>query len=367
MPSHIDFVAIPEVDSRHPQILAASQLLEQGEVPESWEDMVATLVEQLAPLVALADHVFVHNILTKHFNLPLTAALFRLIDAGTIRHCIAWCHDFTWTSASSRRKVFSGYPWDLLRTYHNRVTYVVVSTQRLQELAALFGCAPECIHVIYNGVEPAELLHLSSTGQGLAARLGLLEADLVMLMPVRVTQAKNIEYALQVTAALKEQGLRPKLILTGPPDPHDPGAMAYFRTLQGLREKLGVGEEMRFVFESGPKPGEHFQISLAVVADLYRLADVVFMPSHREGFGMPVLEAALVGVPVVATEKIPAATEIGGQHVFQFSLNQAPEDMAAQMLTWLEETSTYPLRRIVRQRYTWQAIFRRDIEPLLQG
>ncbi len=108
-------------------------------------------------------------------------------------------------------KVFPGQPWDLLRTLHDRMTYVVVSAQRQQELAALFGCAPERIHVVYNGVEPAELLGLSPTGWDLGKRLGILDADLVLLMPVRVTQAKNIEYALQVTAALKAQGVRPKL------------------------------------------------------------------------------------------------------------------------------------------------------------
>ena len=151
--------------------------------------------------------------------------------------------------------MFPGQPWDLLRTLHDKVTYVVVSAQRQQELAALFGCPLERIHVVYNGVDPAELLGLTPTGWDLVQRLGLLEADLILLMPVRVTQAKNIEYALQVTAALKAQGLRPKLILTGPPDPHDPESMTYFRSLQDLRAQLGVEEEMRFVFESGPNAG----------------------------------------------------------------------------------------------------------------
>jgi hypothetical protein len=55
------------------------------------------------------DHLIVHNVFTKHFNLPLTAALFELLDAQRIPHCIAWCHDFTWTSPHSRSKVHAGY------------------------------------------------------------------------------------------------------------------------------------------------------------------------------------------------------------------------------------------------------------------
>ena len=107
------------------------------------------------------DHVIIHNVFTKHFNLPLTAALMRLLEQGMIRHCIAWCHDFTWTSAHSRSSVHPGYPWDLLRTFREDVTYVTVSRHRQAELAGLFHCAPERIHVVYDGVDPAELYSLS--------------------------------------------------------------------------------------------------------------------------------------------------------------------------------------------------------------
>ena len=48
-------------------------------------------------------------------------------------------------------------------------------------------------------------LALSQPGEALIERLGLWESDLVLLMPVRITQAKNIEYAIQVTAALKQR------------------------------------------------------------------------------------------------------------------------------------------------------------------
>jgi glycosyltransferase involved in cell wall biosynthesis len=306
----------------------------------------------------------VHNVFTKHFNLPLTAALDRIRDQKQGQRTIAWCHDFTWTSPSSSAKVRPGYPWDLLRTYRSDVTYVTVSRRRQREMAALFGCPPEQIHVVYNGVDPSALLGLSAEGETLVQRLGLLAYDLVLLMPVRVTQAKNIEYALRVVAALKARGCRPKLILTGPPDPHDAKSMAYFRGLQSLRQDLGVEEEMRFIFESGPEPGLPFIVGAEVVGDLFRTSDLMFMPSHREGFAMPVLEAGLVGIPVVCTE-VPAAVEIGGEDVILFDKDDDPAHLADRLLLWAERNPIHRLRRRVRQGYTWQAVFHRDIEPLL--
>ena len=364
LPEGVDLILVPEIDSQHAEIARMGVPLENGQVPSDFEAVCARLTETLGPILSSFDHLIVHNVWTKHFNLALTVALDRLLDQARAPHCIAWCHDFTWTSPSSRSKVHAGYPWDLLRTKRPDVTYVVVSKRRQQELAALFGCSEQEIRVIYNGVDPQKLLGLSAEGAALVDRLHLMEPDLNLLMPVRVTQAKNIEYALRLVAALKARGCRLRLILTGPPDPHDAGSMAYFQSLQALRSELDVVDEMRFVFESGSDPAEPNFVGADVVGDLFRVSDLMFMPSHREGFAMPVLEAGLVGIPVVCTE-VPAAVEIGGQDVILFDLEEEPDALAVRILAWTEESAVHRLRRRVRQGYTWQAIFRRDIEPLL--
>ncbi len=142
--------------------------------------------------------------------------------------------------------------------------------------------------------------------------------------------------------------------------------MAYFRSLQDLRRELGVEEHMRFVFESGPDPDQPYTIDAQVVGDLFRVSDMMFMPSHREGFGMPILEAGLVGLPVVCTN-VPAADEIADPDAILFDADEDPSRIAGRILDWAERSSVHRLRRRIRQRYTWRAIFRQDIEPLLGG
>jgi glycosyltransferase involved in cell wall biosynthesis len=364
-PGEVPLHRIPMIDSQHPDILKATERLNEGEIPENFEDLTSELVSTLSPLLRGADNLIVHNIFTKHFNLPLTAALDRLLDQRVIHNCLAWCHDFTWTSPTSRENVHPGYPWDLLRTRRDDVEYIVVSQRRQRALADLFECPEDEIHVIYNGVDPQTLLGLSETSERLIQRIGLLESDLILLMPVRVTRAKNIEFALKVVAVLKKQGVNPKLVLTGPPDPHDSGNMEYYHSLQTLREELGVVAEMSFVYESGPQAEQGYTISTEIVGDLIRASDVVFMPSHREGFGMPILEAGLAGTPVFCTD-IPAANEIGGDDLFIFDLDDGPEKLAEHILQWADEDPVHRLRRRIRHRFTWEALFQREIRPLLK-
>jgi glycosyltransferase involved in cell wall biosynthesis len=366
LPPRAEFVQLPEMDSQHPSIVQASRSLEAGQLPGDFPILTSSLEDSLAPVLQGMDLVIVHNIFTKHFNLPLTAALTNLLDKKTIHRCIAWCHDFTWTSPHSRPSVHPGYPWDLLRTSLPDVTYVTVSRSRQQELAGLLGCPPEQIKVIYNGVDPAEIYSLSGEGQSLVDRLDLDCADLVLLMPVRITQAKNIEYALQMIATLKTRGLLPRLVVTGPPDPHDPENMSYYYSLLDLRRQLGLEQEARFVYESGPQSGDGYTIGLPVVRQLYRLCDALLMPSHREGFGMPVLEAGLIGMPVFTTA-IPAAEEIGEAEVVLISADDPPELTAQRISDWAESSTEHQLRVRIRRRFTWQAIFQQDILPMLRG
>ena len=366
-PPGTDLVLIPELDSQHPRILEISQALNLGNIPPGFEEMTTHLVDRLASVLKSIDFLIVHNVFTKHFNLPLTAALFRMLDAGMIRHCAAWCHDMSWTSPRSRSKMHEGYPWEFLRTQRPEITYVTVSNGRQQELADLFGCRPQEIRVIYNGVDPAELLALSEEGLALIDRLGMWNSDINLLMPVRVTQAKNIELAIHVAAALKEKGINPNIVVTGPPDPHDPMNMEYFQSLLELRDLLGVDRQVHFVYQSGPNPGDPLIVDMPIVAELFRVSDALFMPSRREGFGMPILEAGLIGIPVFSTDHVPAANEIGGQDVIQFSAEADPGQVAGLILEAIGKSPMLQLRRRVRQSLTWRSIFNWQILPLVEG
>ncbi len=365
LPDPVEYIEIPLVDSKHPEILPLTQKLQEGVVPDNFDALTERLVDLLIPALAPFDQLIVHNIFTKQFNLPLTAALFRLLGRPGIPHMISWVHDIAWTSPRSRPKMHAGYPWDLLRRYDPRIAWVVVSKQRQDELVALFDISKDDVEVIYNGVDPYQLLNITAEGRELIDRLNLFESDLIILMPVRVTKLKNIEFAMRMLAALKKYISKPRIVLTGPPDPHEGDSLDYFRQLRSLRAELDVEEEMIFVYESGPDPESGYPVGMEMVSDLMRSADLVLLPSFREGFGMSVLEAGIEGIPVFSTP-IPAALEIGKEDIHLINIEAPPEQTARQIAEWAQGDRAYDLRKRTRQRYTWQSLFERQIKPLLQ-
>ncbi|MDP3449562.1 MAG: glycosyltransferase family 4 protein, partial [Anaerolineaceae bacterium] len=131
-----------------------------------------------------------------------------------------------------------------------------------------------------------------------------------------------------------------------------------------LRKELKLENNVHFVYEAGPDPKIGYMISQQVVSELYRVADAMFMPSHREGFGMPILEAGLLGLPIISTE-VPAVQELQLTEALIFSKDTRPSELASKILTWINEKPEHRLRVEVRQNFTWKSLFDRKILPLL--
>jgi glycosyltransferase involved in cell wall biosynthesis len=365
LPEATAVTIIPELDSENPGNREIAQALADRLMPDGFQSLAGRIENVLRLAFESSQIVIAHNVLSMQFNLPLTAALHRLLDQRPGWRLVSWTHDVSrFVRPSSGAPQRAGHPWHLLRRFRPEVTYVAVSEERRHHLAEALGCSPEAIHVIPNGVDAGTLLGWSETGRELIEAFGLLDADLALLMPVRVTRAKNIEFALEVTAGLKALGLDPRLVVSGPPDPHAADGLSYYRGLLALRDDLGLQGQAFFVYEGTARLGSPCEIAAAVVGELYRACDIVFMPSHREGFGLPVLEAGLAFRPIFVTP-VPALELLGPSDVQRIEPGEPAGMLAERLAAWASQDAALRLRRRVRQGFTWPALFRSRIEPLL--
>jgi glycosyltransferase involved in cell wall biosynthesis len=358
----VQFHRIPEIDSRHSKAEEIGRTLAKGTVNSDFYEFRDFIIEKVRPLISSSATCIVHNALSLHFNFPLTAALRHLSEEKACQ-IIAWNHDFAWRDKLYLSDMHHGYPWDLLRTPWPGVRYVVVSSHRQTMQAELLGIPESKIEVITPGVDYIQFLNLNPLTREIITKLDLVKADPLMLLPARVIPRKNLQFAVRVAAALKELKPQPVLVITGPPDPHNPKIQAYLQSLKQLREDLDVDKVVYFLYELG-KDDQPLYLPDEVVADLYRFSDLLLFPTLREGFGIPVLEAGLVNLPVFAAD-IPTVYESAGDYANLFDPNGDPKKVAEEIARFLENSDSYKLRKRVVNNFTWQAIIEKKIIPLI--
>lgn len=81
-------------------------------------------------------------------------------------------------------------------------------------------------------------------------------------------------------------------------------------------------------------------VTRPVLAALYRRAALVVLPSEREGFGLPVVEAMACGTPILCSD-LPVLREVGGDAA-EYATVAAPDAWAAQIVHLLNARQQDP-------------------------
>ncbi|GAA3364999.1 MULTISPECIES: D-inositol-3-phosphate glycosyltransferase [Saccharopolyspora] len=157
------------------------------------------------------------------------------------------------------------------------------------DLVRLYGASPDEVETIPPGVD----LRRFTPGDATAARarFGVRPDALVFAFVGRIQPLKAPDVLLRATAELlaRRPELRARLEVLVVGGPSGSG-LDRPESLHELAGELGITDVVRFL---PPQGG-------AALADVYRAADVVAVPSYNESFGLVALEAQACGTPVVA-------------------------------------------------------------------
>lgn len=147
---------------------------------------------------------------------------------------------------------------------------------------------------------------------------------------------KRIDVLLDVFAAVRERSPGIKLVQVGPP---------WNQNYAEQIRRLGIGEDVL----------QFRDLTRDQLAELYRRAAVVLVPSESEGFGLPIIESLACGAVVIASD-LPVLREVGGQAVVYRTLADIPA-WAEAVTRSLSEPGFAPpreLRLSQASRYTWK-------------
>lgn len=323
-------------------------VLDRGQSDQNFSQYRSVLVDAFAGALAGFEVLIAHNVLTMHFNLALTQALHDIAPNGKI---VAWTHDLTATNSDYALPNPTKPPWNLMRTACADVTYVATSDFRAKELKNTLKLKTEPI-VIPNVVDPARLFALTPEMVESLISLEIPWHDFVFLLPARLMIRKNIEMAIEVVKKLKEQKRNPLLLITGAKVTNSPASMHYG---EFLRKSLPDDLKSTIVYVS-----DFFDVKDETMRDLYLLSDCLLFPSRQEGFGLPILEAALHRMPVLCND-IPAYRALEGEGSFLLDdLAKLPE-----AITWLEALPTFRQQRRCRRLFDPTVVYHKFYEPFL--
>ena len=163
---------------------------------------------------------------------------------------------------------------------------VIASTPyEFDDLVEHYGTKPESICISPPGVDHA----VFAPGPKAEARRRLgIEFGPILLFAGRIQPLKGVDVAIETLQVVRESHPLARLVVVGGPSGGDGEAeMAHLAQLAVHR---GLGSDVVF------RPPEAHD----TLADFYRAADALLMPSRSESFGLVAAEAQAAGLPVVA-------------------------------------------------------------------
>ncbi len=350
----------PLLSSRHPEILKLQQNpIQNYKRIQAVADMI---VDYLNDSLQNFDILLAHNVLSMHYNLPLTLALHKLADTNTIK-VVNWNHDSPYFYKDYSKDI-DKKPWLILKKYNPNISYITISPCRAKEFQALYKTEKE-ISVIPNGIDPTRVFTLSKTTLRLIKENNLFTTDLLIVQPSRLHPRKNIELSIEVIRAFHDKGVKAKLLLAGAYDPHERKTSHYYNKLKNLAESLQVQDHIIMVADHYFESGEKMSVEWDTIRDLYHISDLLFLPSKQEGFGIPLLEAGMIKLPIACSDIEPFKS-IAGEDVLYFSLKDRPKDIAANILEYLGQLHPSRMYRNIFRDYIWDNIYNDLFKPCLE-
>ncbi len=230
------------------------------------------------------------------------------------------------------------------RLLRNAAGWIAVTPDERSQYSD-YGISPQQVRVLPNGVMPEEYARVNDTNP--LADMGLQGKDYILFMG-RLNPIKGPDLLLEAFCSIAQKFPQVHLVFAGP----DGGLRAELE--QVIREHA-LEERTHLVgFISG-----NAKVSL------YRNALFLAIPSRHEAMSIVVLEAGVVGVPVLLTDQcgFDSVGKIGGGLV----VRPKADEIAGGMMQMLERRDELPgmgwkLQALVLRDFTWAISVQRHLE-----
>lgn len=200
--------------------------------------------------------------------------------------------------------------WSIKNSCRWAKKIIAVSNNTKKDLVELYKISEDKIKVVYEGVSLCHSELVSESRENMEKILKQVQDDKYFLFIGRLEERKNINGIVEAFEILKEKYKIPhKLVLAGK------GGHGY----EDIKNKILKSKNKETIILPGFVADEEKEKYI-------KNADVFLFPSFYEGFGLPILEAQNVGVPVV-TSNVSSMPEAAGNAALLVNPKK-PEEIA---------------------------------------
>lgn len=355
---------------------------------ESFDEDVDNLVKGLEVALEGIDVVITHDVIYQNAALKHNFAARKYAEAHPEVRWLHWIHSATSPATlNNLRPYFNDEYLNLVTKKFPNSYYVFFNDYSKPRIAEMFGSSIEDVKTVHHPTDVCGFLGISKEVQQIVDKKKILDADALCVYPIRLDRGKQVEMVIKTMACLKEQfNLEVRVVVI---DFHSTGGdkVTYRDELRATAIDWGLNAQ-DITFTSEVRPEWETEVPRSVVRDFMLLSNVFIMPSVSESYSLITQEAGLLKNVVVLNQDFPPFRDIFGPSAISRKYSSDIDVMtgmsgrtntnydnekgyhtatAGLILAKLKDGGPMELSRFLMKERNLDAVFKKELEPLLWG
>lgn len=336
---------------------------------------VTSFQKQFRTALEDVDICMMHDILYQGWNYVYNIAIRNVQKEMPHLRFLSFTHSFPVNRPTELQEEMQGRYMPMDHTL-----FIYPTASGIPSLAKQYHVPEGNCRVLYNS--SSLISSLCSEVQELHKSINLLESEVLIIYPGRLTTGKKFDKVVALAGSIKKIGEKTvKVVFCDFPCSDTPSkeykeAIYYVGNFYGLSK-----QEILFTSDHGFPDGFPHQ----GVLDLFSLSNLYICPSFSESFGLTVLEAASKGNFLVLNESVPALEEIGkllGSYFMRWDARNYGYDTkeeylpnehayydkhSGQIVKLMREDKALFSKTTIRTRFNSDWIWENQFKPLLEN
>ena len=368
-----------DVELRHiPKVFLSNE----GKLPDNYYEDSEKMTLALREILKDVGVCITHDVIYQPAHLIHNLASRKIADERSDLRWLHWIHSATSPHILCNKEEVKM----LIRRPFPHAFICYPNQYDRNRVATNFRYEEHLVKYVPHPIDIPDYLGFHEYTREFADQYGLIQADIIMVYPVRLDRGKQVQMNIRAMAALKRRDKSVRMIVA---DFHSTGGdkVTYRDLLKKQGMELGLSDT-ELIFTSDFKPETKGSCPREMIRDLFNISNIFMLPSRSETYSLIAQEAAICGNLIILNFDFAPMRSIYGEQAlyFKFSSNidaltgldgetltdyksgeKYFDEMATAICYELDNNRVVGLKDKLRKERNLDYVFKNHFEPLLYG